>query len=66
MTVGIIGLGFVGGSMLKSFKLKNIECKGYDKYKNIGSFEEVLDTNILFLCLQLYLMKKDVCTTKMK
>jgi UDPglucose 6-dehydrogenase len=51
MTVGIIGLGFVGGSMLKSFKLKNIECKGYDKYKNIGSFEEVLDTNILFLCL---------------
>lgn len=51
MIVGIIGLGFVGGSMLKSFKLKNIECKGYDKYKNIGSFEEILNTNILFLCL---------------
>ena len=51
MTIGIIGLGFVGGSMLKSFKLKKIDCKGYDKYKNIGSFEEILDSKILFLCL---------------
>ena len=51
MKIGIIGLGFVGGSMLKSFKIKGVDCVGYDKYKNIGSFEEVLNTNILFLCL---------------
>ena len=51
MTIGIIGLGFVGGSMYESFKLKKIDCRGYDKYKNIGSFEEILDSNILFLCL---------------
>ena len=35
MTVGIIGLGFVGGSMIKSFKLKGINCVGYDSYKKI-------------------------------
>lgn len=51
MKVGIIGLGFVGGSMYKSFKLKDVDCVGYDSYKKIGTFEEVLNTNILFLCL---------------
>jgi nucleotide sugar dehydrogenase len=51
MKIGILGLGFVGGSMFKSFKLKGIDCIGYDKYKKIGNFENVLDTDILFLCL---------------
>ena len=46
MKIGIIGLGFVGGSMYKSFKLKGIDCLGYDNYKDIGSFEELLNTNI--------------------
>lgn len=51
--IGIIGLGFVGGAMLKSFKIKNINVAFYDKYKNggIGSIEDVLDTEILFLAL---------------
>ena len=51
MKIGIIGLGFVGGSMYKSFKLKGVNCVGYDKYKDVGNFEDVLNTNILFLCL---------------
>ena len=51
MKVGIIGLGFVGGSMFKSFKLKGVNCVGYDKYKDMGKFDDIINTNILFLCL---------------
>lgn len=51
MKIGIIGLGFVGGSIYKSFKLKNIETYGFDKYKNFDTFEQCLETDIIFLCL---------------
>jgi UDP-N-acetyl-D-mannosaminuronate dehydrogenase len=33
MKISIIGLGFVGGSMLKSFKMKGIDVIGFDKFK---------------------------------
>lgn len=51
--IGIIGLGFVGSALLKSFQLKKVEVKGYDKYKNrgIGSFKDILSSNLCFLCL---------------
>ena len=53
MKIGIIGLGFVGGAMLKSFNLKNIETYCYDKFKNngIGQIEELTVCDIIFLCL---------------
>ena len=53
MKIGIIGLGFVGGAMIKSLLLKKIDGKGYDKYKQdgIGSLDEILKTDIVFLCL---------------
>ena len=53
MNIGIIGLGFVGDALHNSFMLKNIPMNLYDKYKNggIGSFEEVLQSSIIFLCL---------------
>jgi len=52
MKIGIIGLGFVGGSMLKSFTEKNVtDVIGYDKYKQIGSLEECLNCDVLFLAL---------------
>ena len=52
MIVSIIGLGFVGGAMQKSFKLKNVNVLGYDKYKkDTNSFEECLNSQIMFLCL---------------
>ena len=51
MKVGIIGLGFVGGAMLHSFTERGVDVHGYDKYKEVGTFEEMLLTDILFLAL---------------
>lgn len=51
MKVGIIGIGFVGDAMQESFRKLGISTKPYDKFKNIGTFEDVLDTKIVFLCL---------------
>ncbi len=55
--IGIIGLGFVGNSMYKSFLLKglsnNVNLFVYDKFKNggIGNFNNCLNCDILFLAL---------------
>jgi len=53
MKIGIIGLGFVGGSIEKSFKLLKIDTVVYDKFKNggIGNIENVLLCDIIFLAL---------------
>ena len=53
MKVSIIGLGFVGSSMYKSFTFKKIDVNGYDKYKEggIGTFESCLHSDIIFLAL---------------
>ena len=54
MKVGIVGLGFVGNAMYQSFIKKNInDLLIYDKFKDggIGTFEEVLQSDILFLAL---------------
>jgi nucleotide sugar dehydrogenase len=50
---GIIGLGFVGGAISKSFQEKNVKIVGYDKYKNggIGNFTDTLKCNMIYLCL---------------
>lgn len=50
-TVGICGIGFVGGALKYSFEKLNIEICLYDKYKHIGSFNNLLTTEIVFLCL---------------
>lgn len=55
--IGICGVGFVGGAMVKSFELKGLvldhDLFAYDKYKDggIGNFNDLLKTDILFLCL---------------
>ena len=51
--IGIIGLGFVGGAILQSFQVKNIDVIAYDKYKNggIGNLSNILICDIVFLCL---------------
>lgn len=52
ISTSIIGLGFVGSSMKKSFELKGVSVKGYDKFKEgTDSFIDCLDSDIAFLAL---------------
>ena len=50
--IGICGLGFVGGAIY-NLLVNNTEFNLllYDKYKNINSFEAILKSDILFICL---------------
>lgn len=50
-TIGLVGLGFVGGSLYKSFEGRGQPVVAYDKYKKHGSLESLLNTDIIFLCL---------------
>jgi len=50
MNIGIIGLGFVGNAIHQYFKNTN-KLFIYDKYKNINSFNTIINTDILFVCL---------------
>lgn len=49
--VSIIGIGFVGGAMQKSFKIKGNQVFCYDKYKDYHTFEQCLEGKIMFLAL---------------
>lgn len=51
MIVGICGLGFVGNAVNTFFENRMYEITIYDKYKGINSFEMLLETNVLFICL---------------
>lgn len=51
LRIGIIGEGFVGSSIKKSFAIKNIMVSSYDKYKKIGSVDLIFNTDICFFCL---------------
>jgi UDPglucose 6-dehydrogenase len=49
--IGIIGLGIVGKTLFDWLNRKKIDVKCYDKFKNIGTLEELKDREIIFLCL---------------
>jgi UDPglucose 6-dehydrogenase len=51
--ISVMGLGFVGGSMKKSFEMKGVEVIGYDKYKDEfkDNFMACLKSEIAFLAL---------------
>ena len=50
-TIGVIGLGFVGGAIYTCLKAKKCTVKGYDLYKDSDTFEDTLSCDALFLCL---------------
>jgi nucleotide sugar dehydrogenase len=51
MIIGICGLGFVGNAVNTFFENRAYEITIYDKYKGINSFDMLLETNVLFICL---------------
>lgn len=51
MKIGQIGFGFVGGALHRSLSKKGVETIIYDKYKEIGSIDELLVADVVFLCL---------------
>jgi UDPglucose 6-dehydrogenase len=51
-TIGVIGMGFVGGSVFRGFNLYN-EVRGYDvdPKKTTHTFEEVIDCDFVFIAV---------------
>lgn len=50
--IGIIGVGYVGGAVEHWFKEKrNQPVYIYDKFKNLGSVEEVNEADYIFICV---------------
>lgn len=51
MKVGIIGVGFVGGAVKNWFDQQKTKVFAYDKFKNIGSKEQVNEADVIFVCV---------------
>lgn len=52
MKIGIVGLGFVGGTVERWFQaMGGIELYRYDKYKNVGSIAEVNQADVIFVAV---------------
>lgn len=51
MRIGVIGLGIIGKTLFDWLKKEKYKVYGYDKFKNIGSLEEIDKADIVFLCL---------------
>lgn len=49
--IGIVGLGFVGGALRRYFESLGANLFLYDKYKKIGSPEEINEADAVFLAL---------------
>ena len=59
MKIGIIGCGHIGGAMHELFK----DAVVYDKFKNIGSQEEINDCEVAFVCVPTPMSKDGSCDT---
>jgi len=57
--IGIIGIGYVGGAVKYWFEKKKYPLYFYDKYKGIGSIQEVNKAQIVFICVPTPFHKKE-------
>jgi UDPglucose 6-dehydrogenase len=51
MIIAQIGNGFVGSALNRSFFMKGLNIKIYDKFQNLGSLEDILNSDYIFFCL---------------
>ena len=49
--IGIIGIGSVGGAVKHWFREKKSPLFLYDKYKKVGSIQEINKADIIFICV---------------
>jgi UDPglucose 6-dehydrogenase len=50
-SVGIVGLGTVGSALRTAFDACGIEIRGYDRYLEIGSPQEMATASVVFVCV---------------
>ena len=61
-TVGIIGNGFVGNAIYENFKTRvTTKVFDVDPNKSVDSFDEVIGSDIIFVCLPTPMMKGGEC-----
>lgn len=49
--IGVAGVGMVGIQVKRWFESKNFKVFAYDKFKNIGSEDDLQKADVIFLCL---------------
>ena len=49
--IGIIGVGMVGGAMLRYFESIGKKPLAYDKFNGLGSAEKINEADIIFICV---------------
>jgi len=49
--IGIMGVGMVGGALKKYFESENVRPLVYDKFKNLGSLDEVNTADVVFIAV---------------
>lgn len=49
--IGIMGVGMVGGALKKYFESESVRPLVYDKFKNLGSLEEVNAADVVFIAV---------------
>jgi UDPglucose 6-dehydrogenase len=50
-TVGVVGLGVVGGTVARAFADAGVPVRGYDRYLEIGTADELAGCSVVFLCV---------------
>jgi UDPglucose 6-dehydrogenase len=50
-TVGVVGLGVVGGTVEAAFRAAGIATRGYDRYRGIGTAADLGGCSVVFLCV---------------
>ena len=59
LKIGIAGVGYVGGAVNTFYKKQGANLFLYDKYKNIGSLDDLNKADLIFFCLPTPFIEED-------